>query len=52
MARWRNMLACSKLSSLKEKRGKGKSKSCIKIAKTEKDRMKMSSRCFSLERGP
>lgn len=45
------MVACSKLWSLKEKLRKGKSRTCIIIANTEKDKMKISSKCLTLERG-
>lgn len=51
MATWRNMLACSKLSSLKENRMKGKSRTCITMEKMEKDNRSMSSKCFRLKRG-
>lgn len=37
IARWRNMLVCSKLLSLNEKQKKWKSKSCMKIEKTKKN---------------
>ena len=52
IARWRNIVACLKLSSLKDKWRRGKSRTCMTMAKMEKDKMKTSTKCFSLERGP
>ena len=45
------MDACSKLSSSNVRWRKGKSRTCMKIAKTEKNNMKMSSKYLRLEKG-
>jgi len=50
-ARCMNIVACSKLSSLKAQWKWGKSRICMRIARIEKDKIETSSKCLNLKWG-